>query len=48
MNGQATLTVSSLPAGDRSVTATYAGDDAFIGSATPAPLLQSVGRNLTD
>ena len=48
VNGQATLAVSTLPAGDRSVTATYAGDDAFLGSATPAPLLQSVGRNLTD
>ena len=48
VNGQATLTVSTLPAGDHSVTATYAGDNAFLGSATPAPLLQSVGRNLTD
>ncbi len=46
VNGQATLTVSTLPPGSHSVTATYAGDGAFVGSATPAPLLQSVGGDL--
>ncbi len=43
INGQATLVVSTLSAGDHAITATYAGDGDFIGSASPAPLTQSVG-----
>jgi hypothetical protein len=43
VHGQATLTVSTLPGGNHAITATYAGDNDFIGSATPSPLTQAVG-----
>ncbi len=42
--GQATLTVSSLPAGDDSITARYTGDGNFKGSSSMAPLSQVVGQ----
>ena len=44
VHGQATLTVT-LPGGDHAITAAYTGDGDFIGSATPAPLTQTVGRS---
>ena len=47
-NGQATLNVFTLPAGDHPITADYAGDGDFIGSSTPAPLTQVGGPDLTD
>jgi large repetitive protein len=43
-NGQATLNVFTLPAGDDPVTADYTGDDNFIGSSTTTPLSQMVGQ----
>ena len=42
-NGQATLSVTNLPAGDDALTADYAGDGNFIGSSTAGPLSQLVG-----
>lgn len=45
VHGQATLTISTLSGGDHAITASYAGDADFIGSATPAPLTQPVGRS---
>jgi hypothetical protein len=45
VHGQATLTVSTLPGDTHAITATYAGDSDFIGSATAAPLIQAVGRS---
>ena len=44
-HGQATLVISTLSAGDHAITATYAGDGEFVGSASPAPLTQSAGQN---
>jgi hypothetical protein len=41
-NGQATLTTATLPIGSGSVTATYAGDADFSGSATTLPWSQEV------
>ena len=38
-NGQATLTLPTLPAGDDAITADYSGDADFIASSTPTPLL---------
>ncbi len=43
LNGQATLNVFTLPAGNDVITADYAGDDNFIGSSTTSPLTQMVG-----
>ncbi len=44
-NGQATLNVFTLPAGNDLITADYAGDDNFIGSSTTTPLSQVMGQN---
>jgi large repetitive protein len=45
-NAQATLTVSTLPAGDDSISAVYSGDGNFVGSSTTVPLSQQVGRRI--
>jgi trimeric autotransporter adhesin len=44
-NGQATLSVTTLPAGEDPITADYAGDRNFIGSSTMAPVSQQVGKS---
>ena len=41
-NGEATFTTSTLPVGTDTLTARYAGDDSFAGSATPVPWSQEV------
>ena len=43
-NGQATLNVFTLAAGDDPITADYSGDDNFIGSSTTTPLSQMVSQ----
>ncbi|HEY6471374.1 MAG TPA: Ig-like domain-containing protein [Acidimicrobiales bacterium] len=41
-NGQAAITTATLPVGTGSVTASYAGDGNFVGSATPSAWSQEV------
>ncbi|HSZ37932.1 MAG TPA: Ig-like domain-containing protein [Acidimicrobiales bacterium] len=41
-NGEATLTIATLPVGTASITATYGGDANFAGSATTSPWSQEV------
>ena len=43
-NGQATLNVFTLAAGDDQITIDYTGDDNFIGSSTTTPLSQVVSQ----
>jgi hypothetical protein len=43
VNGQATLSVTTLSAGDHRIAADYDGDSSFIGSSTTGPLSQLVG-----